>query len=482
MPEFDLAIIGATVIDGTGAPGYSADLAVSGDRIARIGTIDVASAEQSVDAHGLVLAPGFIDAHTHDDRAVLSNPSMMMKVSQGVTSVVAGNCGISLAPLVDRDPMPPLTLLGDRQWFRYARVAEYFDAVQAARPAVNVALLCGHQSLRLQTMDRLDRAATADEVAGMGALLDQAMADGCIGLSTGLAYPPAEHAPTEEVVSLAMRASSHGGLYATHMRNEREGVVASVEETLHIGRAAKLPVVISHHKCAGRDNWGLTVETLALIAKARETQAVDLDVYPYTASSTVLIAEWVPSAEKVLITWSRSHPECAGAELAQICTEWGVSVDEACARLHPAGAIYFQMHEDDLRRVLTFDDAMVGSDGLPHDEFPHPRLWGSFPRVLGHYARDQGLLPLAEAVRRMTYVPARTFGFRDRGVLREGAFADLVLFAPSSVQDLATFSEPTTPSRGIERVWVNGRSTYHHGTTEDGRSGRVLARDAAAFA
>ncbi len=482
MPNFELAILGATLIDGTGAPEYRADLAVSGDRIAHIGTVDVASAEESVEGHGLILAPGFIDAHTHDDRAVLSNPSMMMKVSQGVTSVVAGNCGVSLAPLVDRDPVPPLTLLGDREWFRFPRVAEYLDAVNEARPAVNLALLCGHQSLRLQTMDRLDRAASADEIDRMRALLDGAMADGCIGLSTGLAYPPAEHAPTEEVVSLAERAAAHGGLYATHMRNEREGVVASVEETLEIGRSAGLPVVISHHKCTGRENWGLTVETLALIAKARATQRVDLDVYPYTASSTVLIPEWVPAAERVLITWSRSQPECAGRDLDEIRSEWGVSLDEACARLHPAGAIYFQMDEDDLRRVLAFDDSMVGSDGLPHDEFPHPRLWGTFARVLGHYARDEGVLPLTEAVRRMTYVPARTFGFRDRGVLREGAFADLVLFNPTTVLDMASFSQPTAPSRGIERVWVNGRSTYRHGAIDSGRSGRVLTRDATAFA
>ena len=477
LAEFDFAISRATVIDGSGSKGTVMDVAMSGDRIAFMGTLAEGAAESVIDGRGCVLAPGFIDAHTHDDRAVLSNPEMLMKVSQGVTSVVAGNCGVSLAPLTDRDPVPPLTLLGDRDWYRFESVREYFDAVRNARPAVNIALLCGHQTLRLQTMDRLDRAATTDEIDAMGRMIDRAMVDGCIGLSTGLAYPPAMHAPTEEVVSLAKHAARHGGIYATHMRNERDGVVDSVRETLHIGQAAKLPVVISHHKCTGRDNWGLTRETLALIAEARASQRVDLDVYPYTASSTVLIADWVPSAEKVLITWSRTHPECAGRELAAICEDWQMSTEQACARLHPAGAIYFQMHEDDLRRVLAFDDAMVGSDGLPHDEFPHPRLWGTFPRVLGHYARDEGLFPLEEAVRRMTSVPARTFGFRDRGLLREGAFADLVLFDAERVLDAATFSNPSARSHGISQVWVNGQCSYLRGETQSGRSGQVLARE-----
>ncbi len=477
MHDYDLTITGARVMDGTGAPARRADLAVSGDRIAVLGRVDGGTAAEHIDGCGLVLAPGFIDAHTHDDRAVLSDPKMTAKVSQGVTSVVAGNCGVSLAPLADTDPVPPMTLLGDRHWYRFPRVDAYMDAVAEAKPSVNIALLCGHTTLRAGTMDSLQRPATAGELERMAARLDEAMDQGCIGLSTGLAYPPAVNAPTEEVIALARRAGAHDGVYATHMRNEREGVVDSVRETLRIGQEASLPVVISHHKCTGRANWGLTRETLELIASARRSQRVNLDVYPYTASSTVLLAEWVPSAEKVLVTWSRSHPEMAGRDLAEIGAAWGVSAQDACERLHPAGAIYFQMDEADLRRVLSFDDAMVGSDGLPHDEFPHPRLWGTFPRVLGHYARDEKLFGLEQAVRRMSAVAADVFGFKDRGVLREGAFADLVLFDPQTVIDAATFSAPTAKSRGIRKVWVNGVLSYDDGDATGGGGGRVLRRE-----
>jgi N-acyl-D-amino-acid deacylase len=250
----------------------------------------------------------------------------------------------------------------------------------------------------------------------------------------------------------------------------------SVRETLRIGREAALPVVISHHKCSGRPNWGMSRDSLKLIAEARKQQSVNLDVYPYTASSTVLIADWVPSAEKVLVTWSKPHPEHNGRDLAELCAEWGVDSDEACARLSPAGAIYFQMDDADLERIMAFEDAMIGSDGLPHDEVPHPRLWGTFPRVLGHYSRDKKLFGLEEAVRRMSGIAASVFGFADRGILREGAYADLVLFDPERVIDGATFANPKQIAPGIERVWVNGVESYVAGKVTGQRAGRVLRR------
>jgi N-acyl-D-amino-acid deacylase len=477
MPDHSLVISNATVIDGTGRARYSADVAVHGERIVAIGKLDPASAQQHLDATGLVLAPGFIDAHTHDDRLVLSSPDMLPKLSQGVTSVVAGNCGVSLAPLTGIDPPPPLNLLGDREWYRFASVAAYMDEVARTRPGVNIALLCGHSTLRTGAMDRLDRAATAEEIARMGERLDRALDEGCIGLSTGLAYPPAFNAPTEEVIALAARSAAHGGLYVTHMRDEKEGLLDSVRETLRIGREAALPVVISHHKCSGRPNWGMSRESLKLIAQARKQQSVNLDVYPYTASSTVLIADWVPSAEKVLVTWSKPHPEHNGRDLADVCAQWGVDSDEACARLSPAGAIYFQMDDADLERIMAFEDAMIGSDGLPHDEVPHPRLWGTFPRVLGHYSREKKLFELEEAVRRMTGIAAGVFGFSDRGILREGAYADLVLFDPERVIDSATFANPKQIAPGIERVWVNGVESYVAGKVTGQRAGRVLRRE-----
>jgi len=476
--KFDVVVAGGTILDGTGAKGVKGDIGISGDRIAAMGDLSKAKASSRIDASGRIVAPGFIDAHTHDDRAVLSTPQMAPKVSQGVTTVVTGNCGVSLAPLVDRDPPPPLNLLGDRSWFRYDSMREYVDEVRGQPPAVNMAMLVGHSTLRAGAMHSLDRPASAIEIDRMTQRLDEALDAGCIGMSTGLAYPPAINAPTDEVVQLATCVARHGGIYTTHMRNERDGVVDSVRETLEIGKRANVPVVISHHKCSGRENFGLTKKTLPLIAEARKRQQVNLDVYPYTASSTVLLADWVGGAEKVLVTWSEPHPECAGRVFEDIRREWGVSVEEAAERLQPAGAIYYQMDEADLRRVLAFEDAMIGSDGLPHDTHPHPRLWGTFPRVLGHYVREEKLFPLEQAVRRMTSVPAAVFGLKDRGALRQGAYADLVIFDPEAVIDAATFESPTLMAPGIDRVMVNGRPVWQEGASTDARPGRVLSRAA----
>ncbi|MDH3414262.1 MAG: D-aminoacylase [Gammaproteobacteria bacterium] len=476
--SFDTLIAGATVIDGSGAKGFKADVGIKGDRIAAVGDLAKAETSSRMDASECVIAPGFIDAHTHDDRAVLSGPRMTPKVSQGVTTVVTGNCGVSLAPLVDRNPPPPLNLLGDRSWFRYGSMREYVDEVRGHPPAVNMAMLVGHSTLRTGVMRDLDRPASAREIDGMTRRLEEAMEAGCIGMSTGLAYPPAFNAPTDEIVELAACVARHGGIYTTHMRNERDGVLDSVRETLEIGKRAGVPVVISHHKCCGKENFGLTAKTLPLITEARKSQQVNLDVYPYTASSTVLLADWVGGAEKVLITWSEPHPECAGQTFEEIRKDWGVSVEEAAQRLQPAGAIYYQMDEADLRRVLAFEDAMIGSDGLPHDTHPHPRLWGTFPRVLGHYARDQKLFPLEQAVRRMTSVPASVFGLEHRGTLSRGAYADLVVFDPEAIIDAATFESPALTSPGIEMVMVNGRPVWRNGGSTDARPGRVLSRAA----
>ena len=476
MPDHDLVISNATIIDGTGNPRYQGDVAVNDGRITVIGSCDPAGAERHLDAQGHVLAPGFIDAHTHDDRAVLSDPDMLCKVSQGVTTVVGGNCGISLAPLSGVEPTPPLNLLGGQEWYRFENVAQYMDEVDRTTPAVNIALLCGHTTLRASVMPEFDRAARPEEIEQMAKHLDLAMEQGCIGMSTGLAYPPAINAPTEEVIALARHSAAQGGLYVTHMRNEREGVLDSVRETLRIGQEADLPVVISHHKCTGRANWGMSKQSLALIAKARETQSVNLDVYPYVASSTVLLADWVPAAEKVLVTWSVPHPEMSGMDLADIRAQWQMDTDEAVARLSPAGAIYFQMDDADLERILAFDDAMIGSDGLPHDDVPHPRLWGTFPKVLGHYARERKLFKLEEAVRRMTKVTAQVFGFADRGEIREGAIADLVLFDADRVLDRAEFASPKQISAGIEHVWVAGVESYANGKVTGSRNGRTLRR------
>ena len=477
----DLLIHSGDVIDGSGAARAHLDVAVTGDRIVAVGDhLDLhVEATSKIDASGLVVAPGFIDTHTHDDRAVLSGPDMTPKISQGVTSVVTGNCGVSLAPFAGGEPPPPMNLLGDRTWYRFPTMREYVDAVEASPPALNLAPLAGHTALRAAAMDDVHRAASAAEIARMEHLLDEMLEAGCIGMSTGLAYPPAIEAPTGEVVALASRVGAHGGIYATHMRDEGVGVLDSVHETIETGERAGVPVVISHHKCSGRESWGMSRETLAAIAHARARQKVDLDVYPYVASSTVLLADWIAGAERVLVTWSAPHPECKGRDFEGIRSEWGCGIEEAVERLSPAGAIYFKMDEEDLRRILRFQDAMIGSDGLPHDAFPHPRLWGTFPRVLGRYCRELGLFPLEEAVHRMTGVPARVFGLAGRGAVRAGAGADLVLFDPETVIDEADFSEPTRPARGIYQVIVNGKQVWRGGEWTGARPGRILRRDRA---
>jgi N-acyl-D-amino-acid deacylase len=314
----------------------------------------------------------------------------------------------------------------------------------------------------------------------MAGLLDEALGAGAVGLSTGLYYPPAQHAPTGEVIELAHVVHAHKAIHTTHMRDENDRVMDSLDETFRIGREAKVPVVISHHKVTGKHNFGRTRETLAAIDAARKTQPIAIDVYPYIASSTILKVEWIAIARRVIVTWSKAMPEAGGRDLADIARDMGVAPQEAAARLLPAGAIYFTMDEEDVQRVLSWPEAMIGSDGLPHDVHPHPRLWGTFPRVLGHYSRDLKLFSLEEAVRRMTSLTAAHFGLTDRGVLREGAFADLVLFDAERVIDRATFEHPKSPAAGIELVLVNGAPVWRNGATTGQRPGRALRRRAAA--
>jgi N-acyl-D-amino-acid deacylase len=476
--RYDLLVRGGTVIDGTRAPRFPADVAVRNGRIAAIGRLDRARAEREVDAAGRIVAPGFIDAHTHDDRLLLSEPSMAPKASQGVTTVVAGNCGISLAPVpAAARPVPPMDLLDETgSWFRFPTFAAYVEELESRPAATNAALLVGHSTLRVQTMDRLDRTASAAEIERMRALADEALGAGAIGVSTGLYYEPAAGASTEEVIEVCRPLSSRGGLYCTHMRDEADRVMESLAETFRIGRALGVPVIVSHHKVVGKANRGRSAETLPLIASRMREQAVGLDCYPYCASSTILTASRIGVATKVLVTWSKPHPELAGMDLADIEKRLGLPTEQAIAKLLPAGAIYFSMDESDVQRILAFESTMVGSDGLPHDAAPHPRLWGTFPRVLGHYSRGLGLFPLETAVYKMTGLTARTFGFRDRGVLKEGFAADITIFDAGTVDEAATFARPIQPAKGIEAVIVNGEIVWQHGKQTGARPGRVLAR------
>ncbi|MBY0336706.1 MAG: D-aminoacylase [Acetobacteraceae bacterium] len=479
----DLVIRNATVFDGTGAARYRADLAVQGDRIAAMGDLGSAQGLREVDAKGMALAPGFIDAHTHDDRAVTCGPACMhCKTSQGVTSVVVGNCGVSLAPLRlhGKAPPPPLNLMGDESWFTFGSFGEYAEAL-AKRPSnVNTFAFCGHQSLRVEAMEGdVYRAATDREIARMQDRLRESLREGAGGFSTGLYYPPNMHAPTEEVIAVAEVLREEGGLYATHMRDEADGVMDSIRETLRIGReagteGAPVEVVISHHKCSMPENFGRSRDTLALIDTLGQDQPVAFDVYPYPAGSTVLMPERLRQDVPVQITWSTPHPEMSGRDLDDIAREWGMTRRATAEKLLPAGAIYFQMDEADVRRIMAHPRAMIGSDGIPHDAKPHPRLWGTFPRVLGHYVRDVGLFSLEVAVHKMTLRCAQVFGLPDRGVLRPGAFADLVLFDPATVRDHATYAHPDALSEGILEVWCNGETTFAAGRTNGAAPGRFL--------
>lgn len=472
-----LLLRGGTVIDGTGGPRYLADVRVRDGRIGEIGVNLAARGESEINVAGRIVAPGFIDVHTHDDQMVLASPGMLQKISQGVTTVVIGNCGISLAPLVHDNVPPPLNLLGGTDKHVFSTMRAYARAVDDARPAVNVVALVGHSTLRVATMADPYRQASTAEQTRMVELTREAMDAGAAGLSTGVFYAASAAANIAEIVMLARVAAEAGGVYCTHIRDEAQKVIESLDEAFTSAREAGIPVVISHHKCAGPANWGRSIETLAHIKAARLKQPIGLDAYPYTAGSTVLRPELVDEIIEIMVTWSNPYPEMSGRMLADIARDWKCTQVEACKRLQPGGASYFQMREDDVQRVLIFEATMIGSDGLPHDKHPHPRLWGTFPRVLGHYTRNLGLFSLEEAIHRMTGLSARQFNLRERGEIAVGNFADLTVFDPEMVIDRATYAHPTLLSDGIDLVIVDGTITYRERQLSGNRAGRFLRRE-----
>jgi N-acyl-D-aspartate/D-glutamate deacylase len=472
----------ANVFDGSGAGGQVLDVAVRDGRISALGpSLSLPSAE-SINANGLALAPGFIDVHTHDDTSVIRAPEMLPKISQGVTTVIVGNCGISAAPVQLRgDPPDPMNLLGPADAFLYPTFAAYVDAIAQAHPAVNVAAMVGHTALRNNHMNRLDRTATDAEISAMKAQLADSLARGALGLSTGLAYLSANAASTEEVLKLAEPLAASGAVYATHMRTESDAILDAMQEAFAIGRASGVPVIVSHLKCAGLANWGRSGEVLHALESARAAQPAGCDCYPYAAGSSTLDLRQVDPRVEITITWSTSHPEVAGQSLAQIAAAWNVSQLEAARSLQPAGAIYHSISEEDMRRILAHPATMIGSDGLPNDPRPHPRLWGTFPRVLGRYSRDEKLIPLPQAIFKMTGMPAQRFKLEQRGLIREGFAADLVLFDPGNIIDTATFTDPMRPANGIHKVWVNGILSYTAAGATGQRAGRFLPRGSTAW-
>lgn len=473
----DTLIRNATVFDGSGNDPQLLDVALRDGRIAAIGAPVRCTAAQVVEAEGLCLAPGFIDAHTHDDTSVIETPEMLPKISQGVTTVIVGNCGISASPVrLKGNPPDPMNLLGKREYFRYPGFDDYVSALSAALPSVNVAALIGHTSLRNNHLDRLDRSATGAEVAAMRDELAAALRAGAIGLSTGLAYSSANAATTEEVTSLAEALTGANAVYATHMRTETDAILDAMAEAFRIGRSSASPVVISHLKCAGIDNWGRSPEVLRSLEHSRTTQHIGCDCYPYAAGSSTLDLKQVDPRVKIEITWSTAYPEAAGRTLADVATTWNLSQLDAARRLQSAGAIYHSIDEQDMRRILAHPATMIGSDGLPWDAHPHPRLWGAFPRVLGRYCREERLFPLSQAIRKMTSMPAQRFGLAQRGAIAENYWADLVLFDADKIHDTATFADPIRPAQGINAVWVNGTLSYTAQGLTGQRAGRFLPR------
>lgn len=495
--RYDLLIRGAAVYDGTGAAPRQADVAVDGDRIALVGDAGGATAEREVDGAGLALAPGFIDVHTHDDFAALCHPDMGFKTRGGVTTCVVGNCGFGAAPFAEAYRMGEALMSGDGVE-EYRGHAGYAALVEARGVGANIGMLAGHGTFRMAAMGTDDRVPEARELEVMKSHLHEALEAGVLGLSSGLIYEPGRYAATDEIAELAAEMRGTGALYATHMRDEGTGLLDSVREAIEIGARAGVPVQISHHKASGRESWGLVNESLRLIEAAQAAGGnVHADQYPYTAGSTMLRAVLQNGAfaegsggdggmsrvrpQDVVIASAPGQPQWEGKSIAEIAAEMGQSPRQAAEQVQQAAnnasVVLHMMSEDDVRAVMRHPSTMIGSDGLPTlDGKPHPRLYNSFARVLGHYSRDEGLFSLETAVHRMTGMSAAKFGLSDRGEIREGAFADLVLFDAATVIDRGTFEDPNQYPAGIRAVFVNGVGVVENDTVSDARPGRVLRR------
>jgi N-acyl-D-aspartate/D-glutamate deacylase len=488
----DLVIRGARVYDGWGGPPYDADVAVHGDRIVAVGEVPERGARER-DAHGLALAPGFIDVHSHDDVAMLLQPMVEWKVLQGVTTQIVGNCGFGPAPWSQarrsfRSWHPAMDTLP-----RWSGYRGYLMAIDNEPPSLNVAVLVGHGAIRHAVLGDQERAPDAAEAKRIRDLLEEGLRAGAVGLSTGLIYEPGRFAATDELVELVVGLAGTSAVYATHLRDEGDHLPEAVAEAIWIAEATSVSLQISHHKASGRRNWGRVRESLRLIEEARARGVeVTADQYPYTASSTALrdvlrsgaLDDGGPlgrlEPESVRVAAAPGRPEWEGRTLAELGAGFDAEPAETAGRVLGQGGevvvVLEAMSEDDVRTVLRHPSTMIGSDGLPTGSRPHPRLWGTFPRVLGRYVRDQRILPLETAVHRMTAMPARKFRLADRGMVAAGAFADLVLFDPRTVIDLATIEQPRRPPSGIEAVLVNGVSVVEAGWHTHARPGRALRR------
>ncbi len=533
---FDVIIKNGLIVDGTGRPGFTADIGIDGDRIVEIGELGPSSA-RVIDAEGCVVAPGFIDCHSHTDQSVLLNPSCESKVTQGVTTEISGNCGESPASRSDRyavedEYADEFAEYGvDSNWHS---MADYLFRLDALPMAINYATLVGHGAIRIAAMGRSGRQPSEDELAQMERMVEQSLLAGAFGLSSGLVYPPGCYADTDELIHLCRVAARNGGIYTTHMRNEGVDLIPALEEAIRIGREAGIGVQISHHKACGRNSWGRVVDSLALIDSARE-QGLDIwaDQYPYTATATgleSLLPDWAHdggnSALVRRLTDPRDHQRLRDELIKNTGDGWigdwggwdsvvisfvkrdanrryeGMSITAIASEQgrHPVdtvldllidengsvGVQHFAISPDDIVTVMRHPSTLIGSDATARSTSgpmstgkPHPRAFGTFPRVLGTYVREQGVISLEEAVAKMTGRTAARFGLRGRGVLSEGNYADITIFDPDTIADAATYETPHALARGIEYVLVNGVVVLDSGRLVDLgmiKSGRVLRR------
>ncbi len=496
----DIIIRNGKVINGTGNSWYYADVAIKDGKILKIGKLTNEHAPKELDATGLIVAPGFIDVHTHIEGEEAQNPLATNFLMDGVTTVVTGNCGSSR---VD--------------------IGKYFTMLDSLKLSINVASLIGHNNVRRSVMGTANRQPTTDELNQMKALVEQAMKDGAVGLSTGLIYIPGTYTKTEEIVELAKVASKYNGLYASHMRNEGDSVVQAIQEALRVGREANLPVEISHFKLSGQQNWGRSKETLPLVINARnEGLDVTIDQYPYTASSTnlgTLLPDEVLADGQDSINARLQNPATREyvknamirslkkrglkhfsypviAEFKADTTLNGKSIEQAnLAKGHKhnlkdeaetivemmeqggAGMVFHGMSEDDVKDIMRYPYNMFASDAsirIFNEGVPHPRGYGTNARVLAKYVRDEKVIGLEEAIRRMTSLPAQKFQLKDRGLLKEGYAADIVVFDENKVQDLSTYEKPHQYSTGFKYVLVNGEITIDNGIHNGTRKGMTL--------
>ena len=512
------------VYDGLGGPSALLDVAVTGDTITAIGDLAQEQAGQVLDVTGLAVAPGFIDIHTHSDFSLLINRPMRSSIAQGVTTEVVGNCGTSIGLVTLKE-----VFTQERRWAErggtdldWSRMSEYFARVEDGGIACNVASLAGHGTIRKSVLGFEDRPPTTGELTEMQRILSEALADGAIGLSTGLEYLPGGYAKHEEIAALAALAHEAGGFYATHIRNEGDTLVESIQEALNVTESTGIPLQLSHHKSEGRANWGKPQVTLPMMARARAAGFdVLTDQYPYTAFMTglsvILLPRWVndgtaedtlgrlrdPEArvkmlreinaaswdwDTVQIGIARTRRDTQGLTLTELGRHTGKTPAEAAIDLLSdeegfVAAVHFAMSEEDVEYILNDSHTMIGSDGVANDpasemaeDKTHPRTYGTFPRVFSHYVRGREVLSIAEAVRRMTSLPAQRLRLADRGVIKPGMKADLTVFNPLTIEDCATFADPHQFPAGIHHVLVNGCLAQHNGIQTDVLSGSILRR------